>query len=405
MDRHLIASRRLGSVPGPQGQVCWTALTSQSHRLALAVLIVVLSSMALSSPVQAQTRVAPATTNYVSSQAAGDGQQADAWYEDYRFRDGQILPKLHLHYATLGTPHRNAKDEIDNAVLMLHWTNASGSDLLTPEFTKALYNPGRPLDARRYFLIFPDNVGHGRSSKPSDGLRAAFPNYGYNDIVDLQHKLVTETLGITHLHAIVGVSMGGMNAWQWAEAYPDAMDGIMPVVSFPSKISGRNLVWRRMVVKAIQLDPDWKGGNYTEQPRGLTEGFSVLRLMIDGVPRLQTAISDDAVAEQFVDSIRKQAATLDANDLLYTVKSSLDYDPESGLSTIKAKVYALNFDDDEFNPARLRIPDRLIKRVAHGQFAVQAGSEKSYGHLTMAFPMLWADHVGAFMRELDDGAP
>jgi homoserine O-acetyltransferase/O-succinyltransferase len=209
----------------------------------------------------------------VGGRGVGDVQNerdAASAYENYRFRDGKVLPKLHFHYATLGTPHRGADGEIDDAVLMLHWTNASGGALLTPDYVDALYNPGRPLDARRYFLIFPDNVGHGLS-KPSDGLKAGFPNYGYRDIVDIQHKLVSETLGIKHLHAIIGVSMGGMNVWQWAEAYPDAMDGIMPVVAFPTKVSGRNLLWRRMVVKAIESDPDWNGGNYVDQPRSLAE--------------------------------------------------------------------------------------------------------------------------------------
>ena len=172
-------------------------------------------------------------------------KQADAWFENYKFRDGESIPLLRIHYATLGTPHRNAQGDIDNAVLVLHWTGADGRALLSPTYMKALFDPGRPLDAHSYYLIFPDGVGHGQSSRPSDGLRAGFPNYGYGDIVDLQHKLVTETLGIKHLHAILGLSMGGMNAWQWAEAYPDAMDGVMPVVSLPIKVSGRNMLWRR----------------------------------------------------------------------------------------------------------------------------------------------------------------
>src|ERR1700741_2802613 len=189
---------------------------------------------------------------------AGDNQaakQAEANFGHYQFRDGESLDDLHIHYATMGQPHRNARGDIDNAVLVLHWTGADGRALLSPTFTKALFDPGRPLDAGRYYLIFPDSVGHGKSSKPSDGLKAKFPNYDYADIVDLQHKLVTETLGIKHLRAIVGMSMGGMNAWQWAEAYPDMMDGVMPVVSLPTKVSGRNLLWRRLVIDAIRSDP------------------------------------------------------------------------------------------------------------------------------------------------------
>ena len=371
-------------------------------RRRLAGLLPALAALALSVTSASAQSGASAANAAAPSSATDASKQADAWYENYRFRDGNVLPRLHLHYATLGTPHRGADGEIDNAILMLHWTNASGGALLTPGYVDALYRPGRPLDARRYFLIFPDNVGHGRSSKPSDGLKAGFPNYGYRDIVDIQHKLVSETLGIKHLHAIIGVSMGGMNAWQWAEAYPDAMDGIMPVVAFPAKVSGRNLLWRRMVANAIESDPDWNGGNYVHQPRSLAEGYGVLRLMIDGVPRLQSAIPDEAAADTFVASIGKQAESLDANDLLHSIKSSLDYNPEPDLATIKTRVYALNFDDDEFNPARLRILESLLKRVPQAKYAVQAGSENSYGHLTMAFPSLWADHVAAFTRLLGD---
>jgi homoserine O-acetyltransferase/O-succinyltransferase len=371
-------------------------------RRPFAELLPALAAVALSVTSAYAQSGASAANVAASSSATDASKQADAWYENYRFRDGKVLPKLHLHYATLGTPHRGADGDIDNAVLMLHWTNTSGGALLTPDYVDALYHPGRPLDARRYFLIFPDNVGHGRSSKPSDGLKADFPNYGYRDLVDIQHKLVSETLGIKHLHAIIGVSMGGMNAWQWAEAYPDAMDGIMPVVAFPTKVSGRNLLWRRMVAHAIESDPNWNGGNYLHQPRSLAEGYGVLRLMIDGVPRLQSAIPDEAAADKFVASIRKQTESLDANDLLHSIKSSLDYDPEHDLAAIKTRVYALNFDDDEFNPARLLILESLLKRVPQAKYAVQAGSEKSYGHLTMAFPSLWADHVAAFTRLLGD---
>ena len=199
----------------------------------------IISGLAASSVVFSQ---AAETTGHVGTSTMASGgplpTHADAWYENYQFRDGQTLAKLRIHYAILGSPHRNAKGEIDNAILMLHWTGADSRTLLSTAFIKALFNPGRPLDANRYFLIFPDNVGHGQSSKPSDELKAKFPAYGYKDIVDLQHKLVSETLGIQHLHAIIGLSMGGMNAWQWAEAYPDAMDGVMPVVAFPIKVSG-----------------------------------------------------------------------------------------------------------------------------------------------------------------------
>jgi homoserine O-acetyltransferase len=326
----------------------------------------------------------------------------DVEFSDYKFRNGETLDKVRIHYATLGKPHRNEAGAIDNAVLVLHWTGSDGRVLLTPPFMKTLFAAGQPLDANRYFLIFPDSVGHGRSSKPSDGMRMKFPKYGYGDMVDLQHKLITETLGIKRLHAILGISMGGMNAWQWAVAYPDAVEGIMPVVSFPAKVAGRNLIWRHMAVDAIRSDPDWQNGNYRGSFRGWEEGYQLLRMMIDGVPHLQAVAPDGAGADQFIAEAKKQSAGADANDVLYSLQSSADYDPEPGLAGIKAKVFALNFGDDEFNPDQLQLLERLITRVPNGRYKVQPGSEASFGHLTMAHPELWADNVATFMAQIGE---
>ena len=331
-----------------------------------------------------------------------DANQADAWFDNYRFRDGEAMERVRIHYATLGNPHRNAQGNIDNAVLVLHWTGADGGALLTPTYRKALFDSDRPLDARRYYLIFPDNVGHGRSSKPSDGLKSNFPHYGYRDMVDLQYRLVTQVLGIKRLRTILGMSMGGMNAWQWAGAYPEAMDGIMPVVSLPMPISGRNLLWRRLVIDDIRSQPGWQRGNYAESPKGWSRGYALLRMMIEGVPHLQALVPDRAAADQFIEEARRQADLIDPNDILYSLESSADYDPRPGLESIKARVFALNFSDDEFNPAQLYVLDRLMPKVAHGRFLVQEGSETSYGHLTMAHPELWSQHVAEFMHELDE---
>jgi homoserine O-acetyltransferase/O-succinyltransferase len=357
---------------------------------------------------QVATRTAPSGGEDASRQNSQDNpaaRQADAWFENYQFRDGETLERVRIHYATLGNPHRNGHGDIDNAVLVLHWTGTDGRALLTSTFISALFAPGRPLDARRYYLIFADSVGHGRSSKPSGGLRGNFPHYGYRDEVDLQHRLVTQTLGIKHLHAILGLSMGGMNAWQWAEAYPDAMDGILPVVSLPIAVSGRNLLWRRMVIDDIRSDPDWQGGNYTKSPQSWFRGYTLLRMMIDGVPHLQAVIPDRPAADQFIQDARQEADPIDPNDNLYSLESSQDYDPQPGLTSIRAKVLALNFSDDEFNPSELRVLDRLMPKVPHGRFIVQEGSETSYGHLTMAHPELWSQHVAEFMHELGDASP
>jgi len=330
-------------------------------------------------------------TLFVSPAAAADtftADQHDEIFANYRFRKGETLAQLRLHYATAGTPVRNEKGEITNAVLLLHWTSASGGALQTPEFATSLYAPGKPLDAAKYFLIFIDNVGHGRSSKPSDGMRARFPKYGYLDMVDLQHRLITEKLGIKRLRAIVGLSMGGMHAWLWAENHPDAVEAIMPIVALPARISGRNLIWRHIVTRQIRRDPDWKGGEYTSAPRGWTEAFPLFRMMLDGVLHLQDTIPDKAAADAFVQAAADQSHLADANDVLYSLESSEDYDPEPGLSRIRAKVFALNFSDDEFNPISLGILQDLVPRVPGARYVLQAGTTTSFGHLTQAHPSL-----------------
>jgi homoserine O-acetyltransferase/O-succinyltransferase len=382
---------------------------SQLSRAAASALLGLLMSgtmpgsngIAKAAPAEAASSTATLQDRQVNPAAV----QADAWFDNYKFRNGETLERLKIHYATLGTPHRNAQGDIDNAVLVLHWTGADGRTLLDATYTKALFDPGRPLDASRYYLIFPDNVGHGQSSKPSDGLKAKFPDYDYDDIVDLQHRLITETLGLKHLHAILGMSMGGMNAWQWAEAYPDMMDGVMPVVSLPITVSGRNLLWRRMVIDAIRSDPDWNNGNYAQTPRGWIYGFRVLRMMIDSAPALQQQIPNGVAADKFLAATRIQAEHTDPNDILYSLKSSFSYNPEPELSRIKTKLYALNFSDDEFNPDKLQVLERLVPKLKQGRYVVQAGTPSSPGHFTMTRPDLWAAHVGEFMQWLGDIPP
>ncbi len=307
-----------------------------------------------------------------------------------------------MHYTTLGEAHRDAAGRIDNAMLVLHWTGADARALLTANYMNALFAPGQPLDARRFFLIFPDNVGHGRSSKPSDEMKAAFPNYRYGDMVDLQHRLVTGVLGIERLRAVIGMSMGGMHAWQWAQAFPDAMDGVMPIASLPMKISGRNLLWRRMIVDAIRSDPAWNDGRYEEPPKGWLRAYEIHRMMTDSVPHLQSIIPDIDAAEQYLKAARAQAESADANDVLYALEASADYDPEPGLASMKAKVFALAFSDDELNPASLKLFERFKQQVSRGRFVMQEASAETTGHSTTAHPMLWSAHVADFMRELED---
>ncbi|ATB37362.1 homoserine acetyltransferase [Cystobacter fuscus] len=329
-------------------------------------------------------------------------QEGDATFTHYRFSDGTVLPEVRIHYATAGTPRRDATGRVTNAVLLLHWTGSSGEVLRGKPFVEELFAPGKPLDATKYFLIFPDSIGHGRSSKPSDGARARFPAYGYRDMVDLQHRVVTETLGIERLHAIIGVSMGGMNAWMWGELYPEAVEALMPIVSLPTRLSGRNLLWRRFVTQQIRGDPDWKGGDYAASPRGWREAFPVFRMLLDGVPHLQATIPDGAAADAFIREARTQAARTDANDILYALESSADYDPEPALGEIQAKVFALNFSDDEFNPVALHTLERLMPRVKRGRFVIQEGHEHSFGHFTQAHPELWAEQVASFLAYVEE---
>ncbi|QIQ06052.1 alpha/beta fold hydrolase [Streptomyces liangshanensis] len=377
--------------------------------LLLALLVVAVSGVThrTASPAQAPAQrrtAAEASLSVLSSDrptTVVNPRQQDVTYTDYTFRDGETLARLRLHYALLGTPHVNRHGTVDNAVLLLHWTGAAGQNLLTPEFQDALFAPGAPFDITRYFVIIPDAVGHGGSSKPSDGLRAGFPHYGYQDMVDLQHKLVTETLGIPHLRAVVGMSMGCMNAWQWAEAYPDAMDGIMPVACFPAPVSGRNLLWRRVIIDGVKSDPAYENGNYRQQPPSAAVAFNVAQMMINGVPNLQAQITSPQAADQYIQAVKSQTAGQDANDLLYAFEASADFDAEPRLGDIRAKVFALNFADDEFYPDSLRILERDSAEVRNAKVVIRPASADSVGHLSMSRPGLWKDQAARFLLWLN----
>ena len=310
-------------------------------------------------------------------------RESEANFAGFRFASGEIAD-VRLRYATAGTPGRDA-------VLMLHWTGGSMHSLLTPEFVEALHAPGRPLSADEHFLVFVDNLGHGASSKPSDGLRARFPRYCYRDMIELQRKVVREVLGIRKLRIVVGISMGAMHAWMWAEAWPDEVEAIVPVVAMPMRISGRNLLWRRIVSRQIRGDPEWLGGEYRKSPRGFVEAYPILRMMLHGVPQLQELAPDVAAADRFIDGAAREAEGLDANDLLYALEASEDYDPVP--ERIAPQVLAINFADDEFNP--LLLVKSLIYRVPNGRLVVLPGGS---GHLTHGKPALWADRL----RELAD---
>ncbi|HVK69116.1 MAG TPA: alpha/beta fold hydrolase [Polyangium sp.] len=356
-------------------------------------------------PARTPARPQPTTAAPFTSAGVIAASDGTAVFHDVRFADGRVLDEVRIHYATAGTPRRDDRGRIVNAVLMLHWTGSSSDVLQGRAFADALYAPGKPLDLARHYLVFIDALGHGRSSKPSDGMRARFPSYGYEDIVGLQHRTVTEALGLDHLHAIVGLSMGGMNAWQWAVRYPNFMDAIIPIVALPARISGRNLIWRRFVALHIRKDPTWADGNYTSPPRGWTEAFPVFRMMLDGVPHLHETVPDRDAADAFVRDASAQAARMDANDILYALEASRDYDPSPALERIRARVFALNFADDEFNPVALGILESSMRRVSRGKYVIQPGTSASFGHFTQAHPELWAPRMSAFLAELEGDTP
>ena len=321
-------------------------------------------------------------------------RHADFLVRDFRFVGGQALPELKLHYFTLGTPAYNARGRISNAVLLLHGTGGRGTGFLTDRFAGELFGAGQPLDARRWFIIVPDSIGHGASSKPSDGLRARFPHYGYADMVEAQRRLIEEGLGLDHLRLIVGTSMGCMHAWLWAETLPDFIDAVLPIACLPAQIAGRNRMERKLIVDAIRNDPQWQGGDYDRQPQALVTALRMIAIG-SGSPKqfyLQapTLEATDRLLDRLVQQRQLQA---DANDLLYAWDASRDYDPGPGLERIRAQVMAVNFADDQRNPPELGVLEREIPRVPRGRFALIPASERTRGHASLADAALWKDYL------------
>jgi homoserine O-acetyltransferase/O-succinyltransferase len=325
---------------------------------------------------------------------------------DFRFASGETLPELRLHYRTLGEPRRDANGVVRNAVLVLHGTTGSGAQFMRREFAGELFGPGQPLDAARYFLVLPDNVGHGQSSKPSDGLRAKFPAYGYEDMIEAQRRLLVDGLGVNHLRLVMGTSMGGMHAWVWGQRHPDFMDALMPLASLPTQISGRNRAWRRLVIDAIRHDPEWRGGDYTAPPRSLRTAAQMLYLMSSNPIRRQgegsTLEGADKALDAYVAGFVKSA---DANDVLYAIEASHDYDPAPGLEKIRAPLVAINFADDLINPPELGILEREIARVARGRAITIPASERTAGHGTHTLAAVWKEHLAELLSRTrqDDG--
>jgi len=326
--------------------------------------------------------------------------EGDFILKDFKFGSGETLPELRLHYTTVGTLRRDAQGHATNAVLSMHGTGGSGTFMLNPDFAGELFGAGQPLDAAKYYIILPDAIGHGKSSKPSDGLRARFPRYGYRDMVGAVHRLLTEGLGVDHARLVMGQSMGGMHTWLMGEMYPGFMDALMPFASVPAQIAGRNRVWRRLSIDAIRNDPAWRGGDYTVQPPALRTALQMGWLMgLNPVIRLKEAPTL-AQADEVIDAVvAKGLKTDDANDTLYALEASRDYDPTPALEQIRAPLLAINSADDLINPPELGILEREIRRVPHGRALILPLSEKTKGHQSHRFPVLWKDELAGFLAE------
>jgi homoserine O-acetyltransferase len=324
----------------------------------------------------------------------------DYTIHNFKFASGETLPELRIHYRTIGKIDKDAQGKTRNAVLIMHGTTGSGAQFIRPEFAGELFGKDQPLDATKFFIVLPDGIGHGKSSKPSDGLHAKFPRYGYIDMVEAQHRLLTDGLGVNHARLVMGTSMGGMHTWLWGELHPDFMDALMPLASLPTQISGRNRAWRRVIIDAIRNDPAWNGGEYESQPPSLRTAAEMLWFMSSNPVLRQKEASthekNDEVLDKFVDGIVK---TEDGNDVLYALEASHDYDPGPNLEKIRAPLLAINSADDLINPPELGILEREIKRVPHGRAMVIPLSEKTRGHGSHTIAALWKDQLPILLKE------
>jgi homoserine O-acetyltransferase len=328
--------------------------------------------------------------------------EADYAIHGFKFASGEILPELKIHYRTLGKIDQDAQGKVTNAVLITHGTTGSGAQFIRPEFAGELFGKDQPLDATKYFIVLPDGIGHGKSSKPSDGIHAKFPRYGYIDMIQAQYRLLTDGLGVNHARLVMGTSMGGMHTWLWGEQHPDFMDALMPLASLPTQISGRNRAWRRMLIDAIRNDPAWNGGDYKAQPPSLRTAAEMLWLMSSN-PMLRqkeapTLAKTDEVLDKFVEQIVKAD---DANDVLYAIEASRNYDPGPSLEKIRAPLLAINSADDLINPPELGILEREIKRVPHGRAIVIPLSDKTRGHGSHTIASLWKDELVKLLKETE----
>ncbi len=323
--------------------------------------------------------------------------------KNFRFGTGESLAELKLHYLTLGEPHRDASGHADNAVLLLHGTGGNAESLLNPAFSDVLFGPGQPLDIGKFYIILPDDIGHGQSSKPSDGLRMHFPQYDYNDMVASQHAMLLDGLHIDHLRLILGTSMGCMQSFVWGETYPQFSDALAPFACLPVELAGRNRMWRYMAMQIIRHDPAWKNGDYTAEPVEGLRGANDLILIAGSAPlQMQKNFPTRASAEAYVDrTLDASIARTDANDFLYYVNASRNYNPGPKLSTITAPILWINSADDFINPPELGIAQKLVTRMPHAKFLLIPISDATRGHGTHTKAAVWKSYLVDFLRETE----
>ena len=369
-------------------------------RFAAITAAAVLAALAAQTAVQTAPQTAKLT---VSKEPVSKWPAKDNLYvaHNFRFGTGETLPALNLHYLTLGAPHRNAAGHVDNAVLLLHGTGGDRRTLLNPLFSDELFGPGQPLDITRYFIILPDDIGHGDSSKPSDGLRMKFPRYDYDDMVRSQHQMLVEALGVNHLRLILGTSMGCMQSFVWGETWPGFADALMPLACLPTQIAGRNRMMRYMAIENIRNDPAWQNGNYTVEPAvGLRIANEMLLIMGSAPLVMQKTAPTRDAAEKYVDSyLARAVAHTDANNLLYYVDASRNYDPSAHLDRITVPVMFINSADDYINPPELGIAEKLTKQMPHAQFILIPISDATRGHGTHTMAAIWKNHLVELLKE------
>jgi homoserine O-acetyltransferase/O-succinyltransferase len=325
--------------------------------------------------------------------------------KNFHFKSGATLPELRLHYRTLGSPTRNSAGEITNAILILHSTGSSSEQFMKPQFAQVLFGKGQALDQNRYYIVMPDSIGHGRSSKPSDGLGPRFPAYDYDDMVLAQYDLLTKGLGIAHLRLLMGTSMGCMHSWVWAESYPKFMDGVMPLGCLPVPIAGRNRMIRQMMVQAIHRDVAWNGGNYTQEPEAsLRIVAQILMIASSGAQELQEIAPDPKTADKYLaDATDHKMEGLDANDLIFALDSSRNYDPSPRLSSIVAPMIAVNSADDFINPPELHIAEPMMRQVKGAKFVLIPVSNATHGHLTHTWAIFWQQYLRQLLEQASRG--